>query len=227
MAVNCTFANNGGQAGKGGDAGIGGGFTGRSGRNGSAGQTSGGSIFNQSSIITLKNTILANSVSGGNYGGSSLVDGGSNLSSDETGNFKNQTSLNKIDPKLVASLEFNGGPTATLAILTNSPALNAGDDSACLPFDQRHARRSGRCDIGAYEISGALADFVVTVQRQTNNVVLNWPVSNLSLILESSDEIAPAAFWQTVTNVPAILTNFHSLTITATNRTRFFRLRRP
>jgi hypothetical protein len=59
------------------------------------------------------------------------------------------------DPKLGA-LADNGGPTKTMAIALNSPARNAGDGTATLPFDQRGVPRPGNgvCDIGAYQISG-------------------------------------------------------------------------
>jgi hypothetical protein len=65
-----------------------------------------------------------------------------------------------IDPKLGA-LAFNGGPTQTFALLSGSPAIDAGSNdflSDTGPFDQRgpgFARRSpanGIVDIGAFEV---------------------------------------------------------------------------
>jgi hypothetical protein len=66
-----------------------------------------------------------------------------------------------IDPKL-GPLQNNGGPTATMALLPGSPAIDAGDDSVLgaplfLTTDQRGAgfpRKVGaHVDIGAFELS--------------------------------------------------------------------------
>ncbi|PYI88184.1 MAG: hypothetical protein DME26_04050 [Verrucomicrobia bacterium] len=57
-----------------------------------------------------------------------------------------------LDPKL-GPLQDNGGSTLTIALLPGSPAINAGDSSACPATDQRGVSRpqGARCDIGAYE----------------------------------------------------------------------------
>ncbi|MBR8834548.1 MAG: hypothetical protein DSM106950_11050 [Stigonema ocellatum SAG 48.90 = DSM 106950] len=67
------------------------------------------------------------------------------------------TSANPINPGL-DSLKFNGGPTQTIALLKNSPAINAGDPtgkSTDPTTDQRGKPRvsGGRSDIGAFELS--------------------------------------------------------------------------
>lgn len=66
----------------------------------------------------------------------------------------------QLDPKL-GVLAANGGPTRTFALLTGSPALNAGNPAApgsgsgaCEAVDQRGVTRTGRCDIGAFEATG-------------------------------------------------------------------------
>jgi hypothetical protein len=55
---------------------------------------------------------------------------------------------------LLGSLANNGGETDTMALLTGSPAINAGDPSKCPATDQRGLPRPqlGGCDIGAYEV---------------------------------------------------------------------------
>ena len=53
------------------------------------------------------------------------------------------------DPKLLP-LADNGGPTQTLALSSDSPAINA-TDCPDLPVDQRYVSRDARCDIGAFE----------------------------------------------------------------------------
>ena len=75
------------------------------------------------------------------------------------------TSLSPINP-LIGPLANNGGPTKTIALLSGSPAINAGNSSLALSFgittDQRGAPRfppggDGMVDIGAYEVDTAFA----------------------------------------------------------------------
>ena len=62
------------------------------------------------------------------------------------------TKARPIDAKL-GRLDFNGGPTATNALLPGSPAIDAGDNGSCPPVDQRGVPRprGTSCDIGSYE----------------------------------------------------------------------------
>ncbi len=67
------------------------------------------------------------------------------------------TSDNPIDPRL-APLDFNGGTTQTIALLLDSPAIDAGDPTMLdtdPTTDQRGFTRvsNGRADIGAFEFS--------------------------------------------------------------------------
>ena len=62
------------------------------------------------------------------------------------------------DPMFDTNLKDDGGSILTLAILTGSPAIDAGNSAAddgvgnhCTAQDQRDNSRVGRCDIGAYE----------------------------------------------------------------------------
>lgn len=70
------------------------------------------------------------------------------------------TDRQPLNPQL-ASLQWNGGPTETLALLLGSPAINAGDDNLLgapnnLSQDQcGNPRKSGQhVDIGAFEHNG-------------------------------------------------------------------------
>lgn len=62
------------------------------------------------------------------------------------------TMARPIDPRL-GSLAANGGPTATNALLPDSPAIDASSGGFCPPVDQRGVSRprGDSCDIGAYE----------------------------------------------------------------------------
>ncbi len=57
-----------------------------------------------------------------------------------------------VDP-LLGPLQENGGPTLTHALLSGSPAIDAGDIASCPATDQRGVLRpqGPDCDIGAYE----------------------------------------------------------------------------
>lgn len=63
-----------------------------------------------------------------------------------------------IDPKL-APLAPNGGPTETMALQPDSPALEKGDRRSCGPTDQRGIAigqdGDAGCDVGAYELQYA------------------------------------------------------------------------
>jgi hypothetical protein len=87
---------------------------------------------------------------------------GYNLSSDSTCNFKSTGDLNDTNP-ILGPLQNKGGQTKTMALLSGSPAIDAGNPSGCtnnagvlLKTDQRGKPRpdtedvSG-CDMGAYE----------------------------------------------------------------------------
>jgi hypothetical protein len=122
----------------------------------------GGGIYVASGVTALQDTILANSPSGGNCQGM-VASHGYNLSSDATCALSGPGDLNNTDPML-GPLQNNGGPTQTQALLTGSPAIDAGNPSGCtgpteklLTKDQRGQPRpdpedaGGGCDIGAYE----------------------------------------------------------------------------
>lgn len=113
-----------------------------------------------SGTATLQNSIVASN-SGGNCFGT-MTSNGYNLSSDGTCDFNDTGDLNNTDPKL-GPLQNNGGPTQTQALLSGSPAIDAGNPNGCtdgnghlLKTDQRGAPRpdkedSSGCDMGAYE----------------------------------------------------------------------------
>ena len=113
-----------------------------------------GGIYNYSDSytpegsVTVQNSIIANSSSGGNCAGG-ITDEGGNIS------YPDQTcpGLN-VDPKLdPQGLRDNGGPTKTIALLPGSPAIDAGVSCPPPATDQRgYLRPAGSaCDIGAYE----------------------------------------------------------------------------
>jgi hypothetical protein len=146
----------------------------------------GGGIYNDVSFLTLKNStfsgnsatkgsglynagaldfvnnVLANSTSGDdcyNEDGAGVVSMNiSNLVEINAAAPNNcDTPALTSDPKL-GSLDDNGGPTQTMALLSGSPAINAGNDITCETIDQRGVVRpqGSHCDMGAYEANGSI-----------------------------------------------------------------------
>lgn len=130
---------------------------------GNSGST-GGAIRNSFGTVIFKNTLLANSTSGGNCSNNSgtLTDSGGNLDDGATCGFSTANgSLANTNPQLGA---LTGSP-AYFPLNTNSPAVDAGKNATCTAAvgspnygaggkDQRgSARNDLQCDIGAYEFT--------------------------------------------------------------------------
>jgi CSLREA domain-containing protein len=77
---------------------------------------------------------------------------GNNLEDHDLCEFDQPTDLPDTDP-ILGPLQDNGGPTWTHALLMGSPAIDAGDDDAAPPTDQRGVPRpqGPASDIGSYE----------------------------------------------------------------------------
>ena len=127
------------------------------------GSNVGGGIGNAiSSTATLSNTILANSKGDNplNCGLGTYIDGGYNISDDESCKFTESTSKTNTKPLLDPNgLQDNGGPTQTIALQEGSPAINyiPKGQNGCnttVKTDQRGVKRpQGKaCDVGAYEL---------------------------------------------------------------------------
>jgi CSLREA domain-containing protein len=127
----------------------------------SAPDGSGGGIYTFNTV-TLKNTIVANSPSGGDV--QFITDGGGNLDDDATCDLTDPSSKSNtpagLDP---ADLKSNGGPTETIALCSGvdtptdcdgrSVAIDAAVDCPPPTTDQRGVDRpqGSACDIGAFE----------------------------------------------------------------------------
>jgi hypothetical protein len=121
-----------------------------------------------SSPLVVGNTIIAgNSAGTGADCDGSLTSSGHNLvgvvTADCTGvgnsanGDKTGTSSSPLDPML-GPLQNNGGSTQTMALLTGSPAVGAGDASLCRAANDQDQRGAARhagtrltCDIGAFD----------------------------------------------------------------------------
>ncbi len=223
VVVNCTFSQNSTVGGTGGNGGAAGTTVARAGLAGADGLNYGGAVANDGGTVVLKNTILAESPTGGNAAGL-ITDGGSNLSSDATPAF-NSTEDNNI-VLLLEPLADNGGPTLTAALAPGSPAIDHGDDTVCLPEDQRHLARSGQCDIGAYEYEARAPVAALNARRSDTELVLSWPTLFPTYRLQSTLSLAPAN-WADVTNVPSVISFEYVVTNAPDATSRFYRLIQP
>ena len=129
--------------------------------------SNGGGIYHSNGLFSMTNSIVA-----GNTASSSsadilsapsmtasynLVGDGSGANGLSNGANHNQvgTTISPLDAKLdPGGLQNNGGLTQTIALLNNSPALEAGDPANLPPRDQRLFGRVGTSDVGAYEFGG-------------------------------------------------------------------------
>jgi hypothetical protein len=107
--------------------------------------------------VTLRGTIVVNNPIGDNCSGP-IADGAYNIDDDGTCGFDPATgSLPNTNPLLdPAGLADNGGPTQTIALLPESPAVDLVGQEACPPpeTDQRGVERpqGEACDSGAFEL---------------------------------------------------------------------------
>jgi hypothetical protein len=135
-----------------------------------------GDEYSEEGTVTLARSIIAHSPSGGNCFGK-ITSQGDNLSSDSTCVTNNRTlnDRNNTDPLLdPAGLQDNGGPTPTIALQPDSPALDGVRHGTCPPpdTDQRGVPRpsGARCDIGAVEMSADSAPLTVALDIKPGSV---------------------------------------------------------
>lgn len=118
----------------------------------------GGGIFEELGRADLKNTLITDNHAGigsGNDCYGVLRSDDYNLISDRQGCRLNGPTANSIFgvSAQLEPLKDNGGPSPTHALLTTSPAFDAGNDATCKATDQRGVARPQwqHCDMGAYE----------------------------------------------------------------------------
>jgi hypothetical protein len=152
---------------------------------GNSAVTSGGGIDNLDGVLTLENTIAANSPSGGNCSGA-ILDGGGNLQHPGT---DCGLTIASDDP-LLGPLQNNGGPTDTMALQPGSPAIDAAVAANCPPTDQRGVSRpqGAGCDIGAYERIPNSPPSCASVVASPNRL---WPPNHMLRLVTLSGATDP------------------------------------
>lgn len=120
-----------------------------------------GVSLSQTNLVTMSNTIIASNVGGNVFNPwnirYSVADGGGNLQ------FPQLRPNGQTDPPATISVLWgdpllsnpmnNGGSTPTMALNSNSPAVNQANQQNTTPFDQRGFSRYQNSDIGAYEFT--------------------------------------------------------------------------
>jgi len=204
--------------------------------------TEGGGIDVTGGTVTLDNTIVALNPSGA--AGTDItgtVSGSYNLiGTGGSGGLTSGTNGNQVgvaDPGLAAALADNGGPTETIALLPDSPAIQTGSSiiaGVTVPTtDQRGALRNPEglnggktVDVGAYELSSSYlvstaADLFTVGSLRSAIAWANVNVSNplnpvTNTILFSTTVFSPTSP-QTITLSPSLgtldLTNTTSPTV--------------
>ncbi|MFN8523215.1 MAG: choice-of-anchor Q domain-containing protein [Chloroflexota bacterium] len=176
---------------------------------------SGGGIYAAGGTLTLKNTIVANQTTGNNCAGTTAGAGSTNNLQDSGTSCGTGFSINAATN--LGTLQNNGGPTTTHALLAGSAALNAGSNTACPDTDQRGAPRAKTagdpCDVGAFE----QATFVVTKTADTADGACSVADCSLREAIAAAGNGDVISFAPTVTGTITLggteLTISHSIAI--------------
>jgi hypothetical protein len=137
--------------------------------------------------------------------------------------------LLNTNPRL-GPLADNGGPTRTHALLSGSPAINAGDNAYAPPTDQcglpRIDEQSHRIDIGAFEVRNPLPTITAITLESGPSCRLScngMPAAQYAL--ETSSNLVN---WTTITNLVAGQNGlFEWRDPNVNDPVRFYRLRQP
>jgi CSLREA domain-containing protein len=207
------------------------------------GANSGGGIYNEgasggNAFVNLDNTILfsTNADPGANLVnvglGTSITSDGYNLSSDNGGGFLAAAGDQiNTDPKL-GPLQNNGGPTATMALLANSPAQDKGKNFGVIT-DQRgltrpvdvptipNASGGDGSDIGAVEMDAAQSGItlVVTTSADHDDGVCSFDDCSLREAVNAANATSGAnsiIFNGSVTGAITLQSGLGTLTVTDT-----------
>jgi hypothetical protein len=135
-----------------------------------------------------------------------------------------------IDPK-TGRLQNNGGPTPTITLLSNSPAIDKGIGNGLL-LDQRGAPRpfdfvsitnaagGDGSDVGAFELGRPS----LAIQKAATDIIVSWPSYYGDFIVQSATNLSGSNNWTPVPGSPVIVGNLFNLTNNPVVGIKFYRL---
>lgn len=187
-------------------------------------RTLGANVANtNNATLALRNSILAYPGTNSNAHGT-IIDAGHNISSDGSANFSSGTSFNFTDPRLEPLANY-GGPTLTMALRSNSPAIDFGDSEGAPATDQRGFPRGtgSGVDIGAFEFQPTDSRPSLSLNAVNGLVQLQFQAApNTRYLLQSADS---SFQWTTLEEfTPSTSESLILRTYTPTESQRFFRL---
>ncbi|MCA9919391.1 MAG: hypothetical protein KC445_15635, partial [Anaerolineales bacterium] len=178
----------------------------------------GGGVSNNTGSFTVGNSIVYGNTapSGADCTGSiTSASAGHNISSCGGGDINS-------DP-LLQPLALNDGSNLNFALVSGSPALNAGDDAICTAADQRgNLRPVNVCDIGAYEygIAFFISDASLTEgnsgSSQMSFIVSRSFMTNTTTTVDYATVAGTAVAGADFTAVPSTTLTFLPGTMTQT-----------
>jgi len=147
-------------------------------------------------------------------------------SQDQTG-----STASPLHPML-GPLQFNGGPTPTMALLAGSPAIDQGNAfgfstdqrGAPRPFDftsVANASGGDGSDIGAFEAGNP----TLQIEQSGTNVVLSWPSYYGGVTVQTSTNLASPGAWISLPDAPTVLGDQLTITNGISSGTLFYRLK--
>ncbi|MGH7992053.1 MAG: glycosyl hydrolase family 28 protein [Limisphaerales bacterium] len=202
-------------------------------------QSFGGGIWGN--ITYVAGSIIANNIAGnGPDVGDYFVSGGYNLigKSDGSIGFSNGVMhdlvgsiASPINP-LLGPLQNNGGPTPTVALSTNSPAIDQGNSfglttdqrGAPRPFDYPSIANAGGgdgSDIGAFESSNP----TFQVGQSGNNIILSWPSYYGGVTVQTSTNLTSSNNWVSFPGASNLVGNQLIITNGISSGIQFYRLK--
>jgi hypothetical protein len=173
-------------------------------------------IFSSNGTVNLHGVILSNE---GTNGWGDFIDGGYNLSSDDTVTLDHPTSRSEIDARLGA-FEMPDGFLGYFVPLPESPALDSADPIDFPSTDLRGVIRpyALRPDIGAIERT---AEPTLAVSREADHLVLSLQsVFELPITVEASTNLTAWTALQTIAPNETI-----SIPLPQDSAIRFYRAR--
>jgi hypothetical protein len=150
---------------------------------------------NTSNGFFLANSIIGTNLSGGGAYGT-ITDEGFNIIADKTIKLSKSSTSKNLNP-LIGDLADNGGPTETIALPTNSPAVDFIPPENAPSYDQRGAMRPMQVftndwsDAGAYELD--LHSAKILTQPQSTNVAVG--TSNVTFTVTAGGDVPLSFQW--------------------------------